>query len=107
MSVARRLLVTFLIPVTAIFLSVFVLDEGIETKHFAGMVLIAFGLAAINGRLFVKFHTATPDRVIPRGVHDISTARSSKNASIVTLSRSRQTMRTLIAGDVCSIAAVD
>ncbi|WP_432346513.1 DMT family transporter [Shinella yambaruensis] len=44
------MLVTFLIPVSAI-LGALVLGEVLAPKHFAGMVLIAVGLAAIDGRL--------------------------------------------------------
>lgn len=43
-------LVTFLIPVSAILLGTLVLGERLEPKHFAGMALIALGLAAIDGR---------------------------------------------------------
>ena len=46
------LLVTFLIPVSAILLGTLVLGEQLEPKHFAGMALIALGLALIDGRLF-------------------------------------------------------
>lgn len=45
------MLVTFLIPVSAILLGALVLGEQLEAKHFAGMALIAVGLAAIDGRL--------------------------------------------------------
>lgn len=45
-------LVTFLIPVSAILLGVLILGESLELKHLAGMVLIAAGLAAIDGRIF-------------------------------------------------------
>lgn len=45
------MLVTFLIPVSAILLGALVLGEVLAPKHFAGMVLIAVGLAAIDGRL--------------------------------------------------------
>lgn len=45
------LLVTFLIPVSAILLGVLVLGETLQPKHFAGMALIAIGLAAVDGRL--------------------------------------------------------
>ena len=62
---SNTLLVTFLIPVTAILLSVFVLGEGIESRHFAGMLLIALGLAAIDGRLFAKFRTDSAERAAP------------------------------------------
>ncbi len=44
------MLVTFLIPVSALFLGLFVLGERLEPRHFAGMALIALGLAAIDGR---------------------------------------------------------
>lgn len=45
------LLVTFLIPVSAILLGVTILGEQLEPRHFAGMLLIGLGLAAIDGRL--------------------------------------------------------
>jgi drug/metabolite transporter (DMT)-like permease len=45
-------LVTFLIPVSAIALGVVVLDEQIKFIHVAGMMFIALGLIAIDGRLF-------------------------------------------------------
>jgi drug/metabolite transporter (DMT)-like permease len=44
------MLVTFLIPVTAIILGALVLGERLSLNHFAGMALIAAGLAAIDGR---------------------------------------------------------
>ncbi len=44
------LLVTFLIPVSAILLGVLVLGESLAPRHFAGMALIGLGLAAIDGR---------------------------------------------------------
>lgn len=44
------LLVTFLIPVTAILLGVLVLNERLSANHLFGMGLIAIGLAAIDGR---------------------------------------------------------
>lgn len=44
------LLVTFLIPVSAILLGSLVLRESLETIHFIGMALIGLGLAAIDGR---------------------------------------------------------
>ena len=47
-------LVTFLIPVSAILLGSLILREQLEIKHFAGMAMIAAGLAAIDGRLPVK-----------------------------------------------------
>ena len=50
----NSLLVTFLIPVTAILLGALILDERLEPRHFAGMALIGAGLAAIDGRLFSR-----------------------------------------------------
>jgi drug/metabolite transporter (DMT)-like permease len=44
-------LVTFLIPVSAILFGTVLLDESLAPKHFAGMALIAAGLALIDGRL--------------------------------------------------------
>ena len=44
------LLVTFLVPVSAILLGALLLDETLRPKHFAGMALIGLGLAAIDGR---------------------------------------------------------
>ncbi|MGJ3262918.1 MAG: DMT family transporter [Salinarimonas sp.] len=45
------LLVTFLVPVSAILLGVLVLGETLAPKHLVGMTLIGLGLAAIDGRL--------------------------------------------------------
>ena len=45
------LLVTFLIPVSAIILGALVLGERLEPRHFGGMALIGVGLALIDGRL--------------------------------------------------------
>jgi len=45
------LLVTFLIPVSAILLGVLVLGETLLPRHFGGMALIGAGLAFIDGRL--------------------------------------------------------
>ena len=47
----NSLLVTFLIPVTAILLGALILGERLEPRHFLGMALIGLGLAAIDGRL--------------------------------------------------------
>ena len=44
------LLVTFLIPVSAIVLGASLLGERLEPRHFGGMALIGLGLAAIDGR---------------------------------------------------------
>ena len=45
------MLVTFLIPISAVLLGFLFLGEQLEPRHFAGMGLIALGLAAIDGRL--------------------------------------------------------
>lgn len=52
----NALLVTFLIPITAILLGTFVLGERLAPRHFAGMALIGLGLAAIDGRVFRRFY---------------------------------------------------
>ncbi|MCJ2034927.1 DMT family transporter [Methylobacterium sp. J-068] len=46
------LLVTFLIPITAILLGAVVLGERLDPRHWVGMALIGCGLAAIDGRLW-------------------------------------------------------
>ena len=46
------LLVTFLVPVSAILLGVLVLGERLLVQHVAGMACIATGLTLIDGRLF-------------------------------------------------------
>ena len=46
----NALLVTFLIPVSAILLGIVLLEEAIEPRQLAGMAAIALGLAAIDGR---------------------------------------------------------
>ena len=45
------LLVTFLVPVSAILLGSLVLGERLAAIHFVGMALIGCGLAFIDGRL--------------------------------------------------------
>lgn len=45
-------LVSLLVPVSAVLLGVFVLGESLAGHQFAGLVLIAAGLAVIDGRLF-------------------------------------------------------
>lgn len=44
------LLVTFLLPITAILLGVIVLDEVLVSRHIPGIVLIALGLTVLDGR---------------------------------------------------------
>lgn len=46
------LLVTFLIPVSAIVLGIVFLHETLAPEHLAGMALIGLGLAAIDGRVW-------------------------------------------------------
>jgi drug/metabolite transporter (DMT)-like permease len=60
------LLVTFLIPVSAIILGVTILGEVLAPSHFLGMTLIALGLAAIDGRLI---------RMLKRRVRAVGAAR--------------------------------
>lgn len=57
------LLVTFLIPVSAIMLGTAVLDEILLPKHYFGMGLIGMGLAAIDGRLWTRFTWHKKSRV--------------------------------------------
>ncbi|CAH0218071.1 DMT family transporter [Roseomonas sp. CECT 9278] len=45
------LLVTFLVPVSAILLGVLLLGEALLARHLVGMALIGAGLAAIDGRV--------------------------------------------------------
>lgn len=45
------LLVTFLIPLSAVLLGGLILGEHLAPRHYAGMALIGCGLAAIDGRL--------------------------------------------------------
>ncbi len=60
-GVTNLMLVTFLIPVSAILLGALFLGESLETKHLLGMALIAAGLAAIDGRLFRRKVAIAPD----------------------------------------------
>ncbi len=48
------LLVTFLIPVSAILLGILILGEQLELMHVLGMLLIGGGLSAIDGRLWKR-----------------------------------------------------
>jgi drug/metabolite transporter (DMT)-like permease len=48
------LLVTFLIPVSAILLGTIILGEHLDLQHVVGMGFISLGLIAIDGRLFGK-----------------------------------------------------
>jgi drug/metabolite transporter (DMT)-like permease len=53
------LLVTFLMPVSAIVLGIAVLGERLSLRHFIGMALIGAGLAAIDGRLLMLLRGRT------------------------------------------------
>ena len=48
------MLVTLLVPVSAIILGNLFLNELLETQHYFGMALILLGLIAIDGRLWTK-----------------------------------------------------
>ncbi|RVU18816.1 DMT family transporter [Methylobacterium oryzihabitans] len=54
------LLVTFLIPVSAILLGTLGLGERLDPRHYLGMALIGCGLAAIDGRLLARVRRRSP-----------------------------------------------
>ena len=54
------LLVTLLIPVSAIILGVFLLDESLEPQHLSGMAVISLGLLIMDGRLLQFFRKTFP-----------------------------------------------
>ncbi len=58
------LLVTFLIPVSAILLGILFLGETLQAKHIAGMALIGLGLAAIDGRPWKTVRAALARRSV-------------------------------------------
>jgi len=60
----NALLVTLLVPPVAIMLGAFFLGEQLAPQDFAGLALIALGLAAIDGRLLRLFGTPRPQTVI-------------------------------------------
>ena len=51
------LLVTLLVPVSAILLGTTVLGERLEPRHFVGLGLLAIGLVIIDGRLLTLFRS--------------------------------------------------
>ncbi|MDH3990155.1 MAG: DMT family transporter [Gammaproteobacteria bacterium] len=51
----NAILVTLLIPVTAILLGAIILDERLQWLHFLGMVVIGLGLSVIDGRVWHRF----------------------------------------------------
>lgn len=54
------MLVTILIPPSAILLAALVLGEQLELRHLFGLLLVAAGLAAIDGRLWRRLRPAPP-----------------------------------------------
>ena len=56
----NALLVTLLVPPTAILLGAVVLGEQLTIGQFAGMGFIAIGLAVIDGRLLTRFRRTVP-----------------------------------------------
>ncbi len=52
------LLVTLLVPVSAIVLGVLVLDESLSADSFIGLGLIGLGLVVIDGRVFKRIRTS-------------------------------------------------
>ncbi|WP_426415482.1 DMT family transporter [Aestuariirhabdus sp. LZHN29] len=50
----NALLVTLLVPVSAILLGALFLGESLDSVHFVGMALIALGFSAIDGRLWQR-----------------------------------------------------
>ncbi len=59
---SNAMLVTLLVPVSAILLGVGILGEALLPRHFIGMAAIFLGLALIDGRLFRRRPRATPAR---------------------------------------------
>ena len=59
-GVTNLLLVTLLIPVSAIILGVFLLDESLEPQHLSGMAVISLGLLIMDGRLLQFFRKTFP-----------------------------------------------
>jgi drug/metabolite transporter (DMT)-like permease len=57
------LLVTLLLPVSALFLGVLFLGETISASAMGGLILIGLGLAAIDGRVAVKLRRAISRRL--------------------------------------------
>lgn len=54
------LLVTLLIPVSALLLGAVVLGEAVEPRHLAGMALIGLGLGVIDGRPLARLRRLAP-----------------------------------------------
>jgi drug/metabolite transporter (DMT)-like permease len=60
----NALLVTLLVPPTAILLGALFLGESLAAQDFLGLLLIALGLAAIDGRAFSLLRVPRPQTVI-------------------------------------------
>ena len=60
------MLVTLLMPVSALLLGVFVLGEEISPSAYAGMAVIFAGLASIDGRLLDFIRVNRARQTIPR-----------------------------------------
>lgn len=69
------LLVTFLVPVSAILLGTLILGERLEPKHFVGMALIGLGLAAIDGRPLRALRNTVTGKAGARGADGPSSPR--------------------------------
>jgi drug/metabolite transporter (DMT)-like permease len=81
------LLVTFLIPVSAILLGALVLGETLALRHYVGMALIGAGLAAIDGRtaglIARRFPRAVRGRPADQSVEAVVVHPSPLDAAIV------------------------
>jgi drug/metabolite transporter (DMT)-like permease len=60
------MLVTFLLPISALLLGVFFLGETITLRALVGMALIGMGLAAIDGRVWTAIRKSLPSSVWER-----------------------------------------
>ena len=49
------MLVTLLMPISAIFMSIIFLGESIATQHIIGLILILIGLILVDGRILQRF----------------------------------------------------
>lgn len=54
----NTMLVTLLVPVTALLLGTLLLDEVLAPRHFAGMAVIALGLLVIDGRILGRLRAS-------------------------------------------------
>ena len=70
------LLVTFLLPVSAMGLGVFVLGEQVTWPALAGMALIGLGLAAIDGRLWRAIRVACSNAALTASSSPVPISRA-------------------------------